>query len=707
MRTRALTLALLLVCAPVAGAGVGADAAQASHTSTITQTTTLSLTPETAGEIAATVRYDLPESVTALSVTAPSSQRVAAASGFTRADGNRYEWDGETESPSLTLRVPANRTFTGSRALDAVRVRDGGVTLTGPHSARTGSVVNAPGPDATESTAGRDGGDRSRAADTADGAASREGAYSFVDTGAWAITPIPQFGTHWSWRGVEHVGLERRTAVDGSGVAGTAMAYLGPHETYERRAHGQRLRLVVPAAASLRESPESVLDALADASGAMTGGARDAEVRVVAAPTSVNWGPSGLEYGGSDAWVRADSRLDVPENVWLHEYVHTRQAYTPTNATKWTLEGGAEYYAGLLTFQQGRVTYEEFRSYLARGTRDPSAGAVLAEPTTWRGLANYLKGALVVGTLDRRIRTATDAEHSFDAVLARLNADDDRVTQAEILDAVAAAGDDATRDAAARYTETDAVPEAWSYAAHEWAFGESPPRMAFALDGDALAAHGPWRNASLDVATGTTTLATGETLDLNATVTNHGEHAGAYEATLRRNGTVVAEAGGRLDGGASTRVSLDATLTEADDYVLDLGYREIEIEVARPATPVVRSLSVNRSAVNASQPVEVTVAVANPSSHPANATYAITVDGRRTGMWTPYLAPNESVTGTFTVTFDSGGTHTVRVGERNATVEVSGGGPVPGVPGFGPVTGALGVLLGIVLAVAARRQHRY
>ncbi|QLC34297.1 hypothetical protein EFA46_008790 [Halarchaeum sp. CBA1220] len=706
MRTRALTLVLLLVCASVAGVGVGAETAQASHTSTITQTTTLSLTPETAGEITATVRYDLPESVTALSVTVPSSQRVAATSGFAHTSGNSYEWDGETESPSLMLRVPANRTFTGNRALDTARARDGGVTVTGPHSARTEGVSSASASDAMAATTGRDGGARSRTADTADGAASDGGEYSFVDTGSWAITPIPQFGTHWSWRGTEHVGLERRTAVDGPGVAGNAMAYLGPHETYERRAHGQRLRLVVPAAASLRESPESVLDALADASGAMTGGARDAEVRVVAAPTSVNWGPSGLEYGGSDAWVRADSRLDAPENVWLHEYVHTRQAYTPTNETKWTLEGGAEYYAGLLTLQQGRITYEEFRSYLTRGRRDPYAGAVLAEPTTWRGLADYLKGALVVGTLDRRIRTATAGEHSFDAVLAQLNSDDDRVTQAEFLAAVAAAGDDATRDAAARYTETDAVPETWSYAAHERAFGESPPRMAFALDGDALAAHGPWRNATLDVATGATTLATGEALVLNATVTNHGEHAGEYEATLRRNGTVVAETGGRLDGGASTRVTLDATLTEADDYVLDLGYREIDVEVVRPATPVVRSLSVNRSAVNASQPVEVTVEVANPSSHPANATYAITVDGRQTGTWTPYLAPNESVTGTFTVTFESGGTHTVRVGERNATVEVSGGGLVPGVPGFGPVTGALGVLLGIALAVAARRQHR-
>ncbi|WP_435096513.1 hypothetical protein [Halarchaeum sp. P4] len=689
MQTRALVLGVLLVVAPIAGVGVGVEQVGASHTTTITQTTTLALTPETSGEVTATVSYDLPESVTALSVTVPSRERVVGTSGFASAEGNSYKWDGKTTNPSITLRVPANRTFAGSRSLDRVRARSGNVTVTGPHSARAGGVVNA---SAVTPTASRTN------ARIGANAAREDGGYSFVDTGSWAIVPIPQFGTHWSWRGAQHVGLERQTAVAGEGVAGNAMAYLGPHRTYERRAHGQRLRLVVPAAASLRESPEAILDSFAAASGSLTVGARDREIRVVAAPTSVDWGPAGLEYGGSDAWVRANSRLDVPENVWLHEYVHTRQAYATTNATKWTLEGGAEYYASLLTLQQGHITYDDFRSYLARGTRSPYASAVLAQPSTWSRLANYLKGALVSGTLDRRIRTASDGGRSYNDVLAQLNADSDSVTQTEFLAAVEAAGSAETRSAAARYTQTDAVPEMWSYATHQRVFGETPPRMEFALDRGTLSVRGPWRNTTVDALDGTLTLAPGETLVLNTTVRNLGDHAGRYEATLRRNDTVVASTSGRVDGGSTAPVSFSATVTERGEYVLDLGYREIPVEVVRPSTPVVRSLSVNRTSVNASQPVGVTVTVANPTPHPANTTYAITVDGRTTGSWSPHLAPNGTVTGTFTVTFKSGGEHTVRVGERTATVRVNGGSAIPGVPGFGPVAGALGVLVGVLLA---------
>ncbi|MFB6078030.1 MAG: hypothetical protein ABEJ80_03510 [Halarchaeum sp.] len=662
MQARAVAAAALVVVAALAsGAAVGG--AGASSASDITRTVSLSLTPGTPGEIGVTSRYDVPDRVTSLTVTVPETVTVVSTRGFSRtSDG--YEWDGGTGTPTLSMTSAVNQTYGGSRALD-------GLHATLPAGVAAGSNASA----------------------AADGTG-----YQFVDVGPWAIAPIPQFSTRWVYRGAD-VGIDRRVRVDGEGVVGDSMAYLGPSRTYTREANGQTFRLVVPGATSLTESPDAILNALAAASDALRVGNRDPRVTVVAAPTGVGWGPAGIEYGGSDAWVRADRRLDVAADVWVHEYVHTRQDYETARDARWLVEASAEYYAGRLTLDAGRISYRDLRTYLSHGTTDQYANAVLADPSTWDGPANYYKGALVASELDRRVRLGSDHAASFDDVFAALNDASGTVSDADVRAAVADAGGASARDAEARYVTTRAVPDPMSASEYERAFGVTPPTTAY--DVRSLAASGPWRNES--VADGAT-LAVGETLSFDATVANTGERAGDYAVTLRRNGTAVANASGTLDAGASEDVSFSHAFDRPGAYSLAFGSHRVDFAVVRPATPVVESVSVNRTRANASEPVAVDVTVANPTSAPARGTYALAVDGSNRTTWTTYLAANETRTRTYVLSFASGGTHTVAVGDRSGSVDVSGGTPIPGVPGFGPAIAALALVL--AGALAARRRER-
>jgi len=695
-RAALIILFLVVACVPAGAATAGAGTGAADG-GVLTRTTTLSLTPDAPGEVDATVGYAIPDSITGLTVSLPDGSdgvTVTGVNGFDATDGG-YRWDGETARPTVSLMVNANRTRTGRRA----------------------NRANARSLRAADGTAG----------------------YTFADTGSWAIVPVPRIRTEWRWRGAD-VTLKRETRVDGAGVAGENVAYLGPSETYERRAAGQTITLIVPAAASLRESPDAVLNAVAAASRTLAVGERDPAVRLFAAPTSVNWATAGVEYGGSDAWVRADARLDVPRDVWVHEYVHTRQAFETTAATRWLTEASAEYYAAYLALADERIGYDAFRSFLARGRTASMADSVLAEPTTWAESADYQKGALVVGALDRRIRLATNGTRSFADVFARLNGEE-TMTETAFLGAVAAASDASVRDAAARYTRTEAVPETWSVADYRRVFGTTPSRIAYALGDDGYAVTGPWRNATDATPP---TLAVGETLTVQATVRNVGDRSGSYTVAIRRNasantdgtgtggdadgtsgdtatrgdaltdGAVLDAASGTLDPGATATVSVSVTARDAGDYVVELGRRAVPVRVVRPAEPRVVAVTANRTQVRVGEPVGVNVTVENPTSVPASTTYDVVIDGDRRTAWTPHLMANETRTATFVVTVPTEGTHTVTVADQTASVMAtdgegeSGAGKATtgeGVPGFGPgATLAALLLAGALVVVRGRRE---
>ncbi|MFC7135658.1 CARDB domain-containing protein [Halobaculum litoreum] len=600
--------------------------------------------------------------------------------GFAAADGG-YEWDGETASPTIRYRLPANRT-----------------------SASATLAHDAP----------------SAVATTGSTAAQSE-RYLFVDPGPWALVTVPSQRVGWRFRpGAGDVGLVREAQVDGPGAVGTRIAFLGPHTVHERTAHGQTFRLIVPDAADgTAAAPDAILDSVAAASDTLRVGDRDESVLLVAAPADVPWAVRGLQTGDADAWVRADEPLDSPESPWLHEYVHTRQSFATTAGTKWVVEGSADYYAALLALRQGHVGFDAFAAHLARGERSPFADTVLADQSTWVPGAQYRKGALVAGELDRRVRLASDGGATLASVLTRLNAASEPVDAARFAALVAAAGDEATGDAARRFTRTEAVPEMWSPEAHAAAFGTPVARITVE-SGDALAVSGPFRNETVAAPA---TLAAGETVTVPVTVRNAGGAPGEYRVALAADGRTVASANGTLAAGATRTVRLSWTPETAGAYELTVRDGVYGVVVEPAAAPTVASLSTNRSTVAPGEWALVTAAVTAPGGVPAEGTVTVRVDGTVVATERVRVGPNRTATLRVPVRFDAAGESVVSAGDARATVSVvataaAGTEGAPGTatddgtavttPGFGPgvALAALATALTGTLAAARSRRRR-
>jgi hypothetical protein len=642
---------------PTTKQSVGADSP------TIQKDVRLFLTPTEPGAVDVTVTYDVPRELTSLTVRLPADARDVQTDSFSEGtDG--YEWDETTDPASIRFTMPANESADTSRSLNV-----------------TGSNASAGPVEATRA-----------------GGSAQEGNFVFADVGDWALVSVPQLGTGWGWRSAENVTLTESVSVAGEGSTGGEIAFLGPSETHTRTANGQTFSLVVPEAASLRESPTDVLDALADASGRLRVGARDDEVWMVAAPTDAPWGVRGIEYGGNDAWVVADSSLEDPGNVWLHEYVHTRQDFRTATSGRWITEASAEYYSAFLALRGGYVSFAEFETFLEHGEREPWRDAVLSVPSTWESGANYVKGSLVVGEVDRRIRLATDSSSTMSDVLWALNRHGGQVTNGDFLVAVAAASSDDVASTVERLTESRAVPSMWTRLQHEAAFDAQPPRMNY--EAVSYSVTGPFRNETFD---SLPTLYVGETLTVEAFVVNDGGVPGTYTARLTLNGGPVARAGGELAPSESTAFTLAHEFGTAGEYNLSVGRTPVPVTVTEPATVRVASLSVSETRVEAGDDVTVTVKLENPTDRHAVGPVAVTLAGEQVGSVDASLAPGETATRTVAVTVEDGDSAVLAAGNESVTLNPAmddrDAGPIPG---FGAAGATLAVTL---LALLARRER--
>ena len=636
-------------------ANVTASAAQDGETLQLTKR--LRLTPDRPGEIEVTAHFSEPDNLVELESELPARATVIETDGFSES-GGQYAWDGRTDAPSLTYRLPVNET----------RETEGPL-------------------------AGR-------------------GDYTFVDAGPWALVRTPQVGVSWSWRG-ENVTLDRRTRIDGEGVASDAMAFLGPHTEYTRRAHGQQFRLIVPAAATLAEPRQRIFESVTAASGAMRVGDRDASVLMIAAPTTtVEWSVQGLQTGGNSFWVRDTQRLDVPDNVWLHEYVHTRQAYDRNDGTRWFTEASATYYAALLSLEQDRIGFPAFSSRLAAGNTRSDPGEILADPSTWTGRTPYLKGALVAGELDRRIRLATDGRR-LQTVFRRMNAADGPLTAPAFESIVADVAGPEVGRLAARYTTTDDVPSMWTRSEHLRAFEGAVPRIEYALAPgvERYRVDGPYRNGSLDAGQ-PVELATGERLSLDVIVENTGDAAGEFDAVLAVDDRRLDERSGSLDPGEQRRLTFAHAFESPGTYTLTAGTRSITVSVEGPSPPAVVDLQANASRMTAGETLELTARVRNDATIPAAGTLT--------------LYRNDTVVSTREVVVQSGGerdvafvtapaagVHRFRLGNATATVTVdappteqddtTAAQTAADGAGFGILVAVLAVIVG---ALAARHRSR-
>ncbi|MFB6244338.1 MAG: hypothetical protein ABEH80_09570, partial [Halobaculum sp.] len=594
--------------------------------SEIVQTATLSLTPTEPGTVQIEYSYTLPSYLAALTVRLDQRTTVVTTDGFQRNGTRRVEWDGETASPTVTVELRVNE---------------------------TGAVGAELPRDTTDSTTER--------------------GFRFVDTGPWAVVELPGYDVGWQYpQDREPPTFREEFAVAGAGTVGSDIAFLGPHETYTRTAHGQRFRLVVPRAAALEPEPAAVLNATAAASDALRVGDRDERVLFVAAPTSVEWAVRGLQVGDTDAWVAADEPLRTPGNVWLHEYVHTRQSYRTTPETRWVTEGSADYYAALLSLELGLIDFEAFARTLQRGRVSQYDDAVLADPSTWTAQTDYRKGALAVGALDRQIRLAAGAEGSdsgtndgggsgvqraggdgtFGGVLARMNADAnesettgetdvDRVTATEFDAAVEAVGGTTVADEARRLTQTTATAAVWNRSAHETAFGPVP-EIESAIQ--RVAVDGPTRNRTL----AQFVVTTAETVVVETRLHNRGSRAGDYRLVVTADDREAAVYTGRLAPDESETLTIRRQFREPGDHNLTVG-NQIVVLTVEPAegetvTPTATPSVTTTPSVT---PTETPTRTATPTATPrATPTATPTPTPAATPVSTPTATPTTTSTAT-------------------------------------------------------------
>ncbi|MFD1586832.1 glycyl aminopeptidase [Halorientalis brevis] len=612
------------------------------------------LTPDRPGEITVTLRYETPTDLTGLRVELPESGTAMAGRGFSEGDG-RYVWDGRTRTPTLTYRLSVNET--------------------------------------SESA----------------GPIARDGDYLFADAGPWALVRTPQVGM--SWTGRSEISLSRSTTVAGPGAVGDGIMYLGEAREYQRTAHGQTFRLVVPASASLAERPADVFDALAASADALRVGDRDPEVFMVAAPTgSVEWAVDGLQSGESAFWVRDRSRLDAANNVWIHEYVHTRQDHELTPETRWFTEASATYYAALFALEQGSIDYETFRSRLALGERATDAEAILTTPSTWNGVAPYTKGALVAGELDRATRLAT-TDASLQTVFRRMNAHDGPVTRADLRAMIRATAGSRVAALSDEYTASAATPSMWGRAEHQRTFDTPLPNVGYAFadpgTDSAFSVSGPYRTGAIG-ATGPIRLATGETLTATILVSNTGAGTGEYEARARVNGATVARDEGTLAANETKRWQVQHAFTSPGEYALQVGESMVDVVVSPPATPTVSRFSSDTADPIVGDRLVLTATVRNADAVPAASNLTLFEDGSPVETRRVVLGPGENRTLAFERTPDTAGTSRYRLGDRNLTVTVrqpptasdaTQGSTAGSGPGFGAGVAALVVLASLAARV--------
>ena len=619
----------------------------------IVRTSSYALTPDRPGSVRVTLTYELPDRVGSLRTYLVDEGTVTDTDGFDRVNDTTYDWDESTAAPSITLRYNPNET----------------TSKTGPEAAG--------------------------------------GRYLFADAGEWALVRQFRTSSGYTYTGSQP-GVERRVRTDGPGAAGDRIVFLGDVRTVERTQNGQTFRLVVPEAAELSDPPEAILDSLTNASRSLRIGNRDETVVGFAAPTDrVEWGVRGLATGESEFWVRDFERLGEPSNVWLHEYVHTRQAFGTTSETRWLTEATAQYYAAQLTLEQGRIDFGAFRRELARGERATYDGVVLSSPATWTANANYVKGGLAAGRLDLAVRAATDRAMTLEGVMRRLNARSRPVTQAEFLDAVEATGGADSRATAVELSETSESLSMWDQRTHSRLFGALPAQVGYALPTgtDGYRASGPYRDDS--VASTPVRLATGETLTVDAVVGNAGDEAGAYNATLTVDGRVVASASGQLDADSERTVPLSHTFDRPGEYTLGVGAETVTVVVEEPAEPTVSGVRVDSERVRAGDSVRVTATVRNDAAVPANGTVAFTRDGEPVAERPVTLSPGATAELSADIELPAAGERRLGAGSATpvtVTVDTPTDGPAGTSGRSGPGFTAPVAVLAAALALLARRR---
>ncbi|MFD1644758.1 hypothetical protein [Haloarchaeobius litoreus] len=443
-RTAALALVTLLVLSAVPAGAVGAvggdhaatavDATATTVTPTpgngsigVTRAVDVDLTPDHPDTVRVTTSFAVGSDVSTLGVSTVEGATVVSRDGIVDAPNIAwdYRWDEETERPSITVRVPSDRQN------------------------------------------------------------DRFGGYDFAEGDGWALV---QYGVsagyysdatdswHRSW---ERDGLfTTESRVEEDAVFGTQMAFLGGYERYEHTADGRNLTLVVPDAATVAEGQATVFESVSFAMDELYVAGSERDIRLFVAPDPIRRG--GIQAGPTDLWVHEDMQAETADNVWVHEYLHTRQRFAPNSEMRWFTEASAEYYAALLTYREGRIDFDAFHDAVST---DRDADSVLVNDIHWTSdYAPYSKGSRVLAGLDAQIRRGSGGNYSLADVFYLVNSHRGGVTYYDLREYVVAAGGESAGEWLDEYARTESVPEIPDNAS----LYDSPTRPERDADGDGL-----------------------------------------------------------------------------------------------------------------------------------------------------------------------------------------------------------------------------
>lgn len=343
----------------------------------------LSLAPDKEGAVQVEESITLPASITSFELRIPRDAEVIDADGFNQTDDRTFAWNGDIETVTISYYAHVNRQIEGEGP------------IAGP------------------------------------------GQYYFYDGGDWALFQRPSSSYSLSWRGDHQVATNRTTTTAGEGVVNENLVYLGEYERHDYAGTDHDFVLIEPTIASLAESPDDIFSSLEHASTYLDVGSYDEPIFMIAAPTTdIRWGVRGLQIGAADMWVRDSERLDDPNNVWIHEYVHTQQRFATDASARWLFEATATYYAALITYEQERIETREFDAWIALGDNERYDDVVMNDPETWDYHADYLLGQYLLATIDEEIASATNGTASFVSVFRALNDAADRITHERLIEII-------------------------------------------------------------------------------------------------------------------------------------------------------------------------------------------------------------------------------------------------------------------------------
>ncbi|MFT4920820.1 MAG: hypothetical protein ACI8XM_000011 [Haloarculaceae archaeon] len=203
-----------------------------------------------------------------------------------------------------------------------------------------------------------------------------------------------------------------------AGAIGEQYLYLGPVSVHRNTVGCQEHIYIEPKAAPENSAtPAAVLNVLNESARRLDVGAADSTVRIFASPTV----PEGRHSGwASENEFVAPAQVHVDSvgrgEIWIHEYVHTRQDFQATRGLQWITEGSAEYLGRRLQMELGLISPREYDVLMSQYQQVPNTSSLnRAPPTSNR---SYHWGAAVLSQVDRHL---TVQNASVADLLAALN----------------------------------------------------------------------------------------------------------------------------------------------------------------------------------------------------------------------------------------------------------------------------------------------